>query len=83
MSKYVQPDQTGHFGVYGGRFVPETLMHAITELLEEVYEQAKQDTPEFQKQLDYYLTKYIGRETPLYFAERLTELGGAKNLFET
>ena len=44
--------------------VPETLMHAITEL-EEVYEQAKQD-PDFQKQLDYYLTKYIGRETPLY-----------------
>ncbi|RID87646.1 tryptophan synthase subunit beta [Peribacillus asahii] len=79
MSKYVQPDQTGHFGVYGGRFVPETLMHAITEL-EEVYEQAKQD-PEFQKQLDYYLEKYIGRETPLYFAEGLTKLAGGAKIY--
>ncbi|AZV42118.1 tryptophan synthase subunit beta [Peribacillus asahii] len=79
MSKYVQPDQTGHFGVYGGRFVPETLMHAITEL-EDVYEQAKQD-PEFQKQLDYYLEKYIGRETPLYFAENLTKLAGGAKIY--
>jgi tryptophan synthase beta chain len=79
MSKYVQPDQTGHFGVYGGRFVPETLMHAITEL-EEVYEQAKQD-PEFQQQLDYYLTKYIGRETPLYLAENLTEMAGGTKIY--
>ncbi|MEH6946815.1 tryptophan synthase subunit beta [Bacillus sp. JJ634] len=79
MSKYVQPDQTGHFGVYGGRFVPETLMHAITEL-EDVYEQAKQD-PEFKKQLDYYLEKYIGRETPLYFAENLTKLAGGAKIY--
>ncbi|USK61072.1 tryptophan synthase subunit beta [Peribacillus asahii] len=79
MNKYVQPDQTGHFGVYGGRFVPETLMHAITEL-EDVYEQAKQD-PEFQKQLDYYLEKYIGRETPLYFAENLTKLAGGAKIY--
>lgn len=79
MGKYVQPDQTGHFGVYGGRFVPETLVHAISEL-EEVYEQAKQD-PEFQKQLDYYLTKYIGRETPLYFAENLTRLAGGPKIY--
>ena len=79
MGKYVQPDQTGHFGVYGGRFVPETLMHAISEL-EEVYEQAKKD-PEFQKQLDYYLTKYIGRETPLYYAENLTRLAGGPKIY--
>lgn len=79
MSKYAQPDQTGHFGAYGGRFIPETLMHAITEL-EEVYEQAKQD-PEFQKQLDYYLKQYIGRETPLYFAENLTKIAGGPKIY--
>lgn len=79
MSQYTLPDQTGHFGIYGGRFVPETLMHAITEL-EEVYEQAKQDS-EFQEQLNYYLTKYIGRETPLYLAENLTKLAGGTKVY--
>src|SRR6516225_4618244 len=71
------PDQRGRFGPYGGRYVPETLMHALHQLTEH-YEQARAD-PEFQKQLDYYLHHYVGRPTPLYFAERLTrEAGGAR-----
>ncbi|RRN69058.1 tryptophan synthase subunit beta [Peribacillus simplex] len=79
MSTYTQPDKTGHFGAYGGRFVPETLMSAITEL-EDAYEQSKKD-PEFQKQLSYYLKQYIGRETPLYFAENLTKLAGGADIY--
>ena len=71
------PDTTGHFGPFGGRYVPETLMHPLQEL-EEEYFRAQHD-PEFQKELSYYLTEFVGRPTPLYFAERLTkELGGAK-----
>ena len=71
------PDATGHFGPFGGRYVPETLMHPLQEL-EEEYFRAQHD-PEFQKELSYYLTEFVGRPTPLYFAERLTkELGGAK-----
>ncbi len=71
------PDATGHFGVYGGMFVPETLMPNFLELTAE-YERAKVD-PAFQAELSYYLRDYCGRPTPLYFAERLTEeLGGAK-----
>src|SRR5438876_75043 len=71
------PDARGHFGPYGGRFVPETLMHPLQEL-EEEYSRAQQD-PEFQQELDYYLKEFCGRPTPLYFAERLTrKLGGAK-----
>jgi tryptophan synthase beta chain len=71
------PDATGHFGPYGGRFVPETLMHPLQEL-EEEYSRAQKD-PEFQKELSYYLKEFCGRPTPLYFAERLTrDLGGAK-----
>jgi tryptophan synthase beta chain len=71
------PDAQGHFGPYGGRYVPETLMHPLKEL-EEEYFRAQQD-PEFQCELSYYLTEFVGRPTPLYFAERLTkELGGAK-----
>lgn len=71
------PDARGHFGPYGGRFVPETLMHPLKEL-EEEYFRAQQD-PEFQRELTYYLTEFVGRPTPLYFAERLTrDLGGAK-----
>lgn len=67
----------GKYGKYGGRFVPEILMEAITEL-EKAYEQAKGD-PEFQRRLDYYLAEFVGRPTPLYFAENLTrKLGGAK-----
>ena len=71
------PDATGHFGPYGGRFVPETLMHPLQEL-EEEYFRAQKD-PEFQRELAYYLEEFCGRPTPLYFAERLTrDLGGAK-----
>jgi tryptophan synthase beta chain len=71
------PDAQGHFGPYGGRYVPETLMHPLMEL-EAEYFRCQQD-PEFQKELDYYLAEFVGRPTPLYFAERLTrELGGAK-----
>jgi len=71
------PDARGHFGPYGGRFVPETLMHPLKEL-EEEYFRAQQD-PEFQREFDYYLKEFCGRPTPLYFAERLTrELAGAK-----
>ena len=71
------PDAQGHFGPYGGRYVPETLMHPLQEL-EAEYFRAQHD-PEFQRELSYYLTEFIGRPSPLYFAERLTkELGGAK-----
>ena len=71
------PDARGHFGPYGGRYVPETLMHPLKEL-EEEYFRAQHD-PEFQRELSYYLKEFVGRPTPLYFAERLTnDLGGAK-----
>jgi tryptophan synthase beta chain len=71
------PDARGHFGPYGGRYVPETLMHPLQEL-EAEYFRAQPD-PEFQRELAYYLKEFCGRPTPLYFAERLTrELGGAK-----
>jgi len=67
----------GKFGKYGGRFVPEVLMAAIGEL-EEAYAQVKQD-PSFNKELEYYLSEYAGRPTPLYYAENLTrKIGGAK-----
>ena len=71
------PDAAGRFGPYGGRYVPETLVHPLREL-EEEYFRAQQD-PDFQQELDYYLREFCGRPTPLYFAQRLTEhLGGAK-----
>jgi tryptophan synthase beta chain len=71
------PDSTGHFGPFGGRYVPETLVHPLQQL-EDEYWRAQQD-PEFQRELDYYLREFVGRPTPLYFAERLTRsLGGAK-----
>ena len=71
------PDATGHFGPYGGRFVPETLVHPLQEI-EDEYLRAKDD-PEFQRELTYYLREFCGRPTTLYHAERLTrELGGAK-----
>ncbi|MBT3789600.1 MAG: tryptophan synthase subunit beta [Alphaproteobacteria bacterium] len=75
------PDENGHFGIYGGRFVAETLMPLILEL-EEAWEAAKVD-PAFQEELDYFLEHYVGRPSPLYHAERLTEhLGGAKIYFK-
>jgi len=71
------PDAHGHFGPYGGRYVPETLMHPLQEL-EAEYFRSQQD-PEFQREFEYYLKEFCGRPTPLYLAERLTrELGGAK-----
>ena len=71
------PDERGHFGRYGGRYVPETLIPALDELTAE-YQKARKDK-DFRKTLDYYLSEYVGRPTPLYYAERLTEvLGGAK-----
>ena len=71
------PDAAGRFGPYGGRYVPETLVHPLREL-EEEYFRAQKD-PEFQRELDYYLREFCGRPTPLYHAQRLTEdLGGAK-----
>ncbi len=75
------PDENGHFGIFGGRFVAETLMPLILEL-ETAYNEAKND-PEFQKELTKLLVHYGGRPSPLYFAERLTEhLGGAKIYFK-
>jgi len=75
------PDERGHFGVYGGRFVAETLMPLVLDL-EKAYNEAKQD-PQFQEEMDRYLTTYVGRPSPLYFAERLTEhCGGAKIYFK-
>ncbi|MBL1226761.1 tryptophan synthase subunit beta [Enterococcus sp. BWR-S5] len=74
---YKQPTKEGFYGNYGGQFVPETLMYAMKEL-EEVYEASKTDAA-FQEELSYYLKQYVGRENPLYYAQRLTEqIGGAK-----
>ncbi|EPF1983210.1 tryptophan synthase subunit beta [Listeria monocytogenes] len=74
---YQAPDENGFYGKFGGRFVPETLMKAVKEL-DEAYRASKTD-PAFQKELNYYLKEYVGRETPLYFAEQLTaHAGGAK-----
>ncbi len=71
------PDKRGYFGIYGGRFVPETLMPALKEL-EDAFLRSKKDK-EFQKELSHLQKTYIGRPTPLYFARRFTErLGGAK-----
>jgi tryptophan synthase beta chain len=75
------PDEEGRFGIYGGRFVAETLMPLILDL-EQAYEAAKAD-PSFRSELDGYLAHYAGRPSPLYFAERLTEhLGGARIYFK-
>ena len=71
------PDENGHFGQFGGRFVSETLMGALEEL-EEVYRKLSND-PDFQEEFDKDLAHYVGRPSPLYFAERLTDkVGGAK-----
>jgi tryptophan synthase beta chain len=75
------PDERGHFGLYGGRFVAETLMPLILDL-ERAYDDAKAD-PKFQAEMDHYLATYVGRPSPLYFAERLTEhCSGAKIYFK-
>jgi tryptophan synthase beta chain len=78
---YAWPDQDGRFGDFGGRYVAETLMPLVLEL-EQAYAAAKAD-PSFQAELDYFLKHYVGRPSPLYFAERLTEhFGGAKIYFK-
>ena len=75
------PDERGHFGIYGGQYVAETLMPLILEV-GKAWRAAKAD-PTFQSELDYYLEHYVGRPSPLYFAERLTaHLGGAKVYFK-
>jgi len=75
------PDERGHFGIFGGRFVAETLMPLILDL-EKAYADAKAD-PAFQAEMNGYLRDYVGRPSPLYLAERLTEhLGGAKIYFK-
>ena len=77
MKKETLPDKHGHFGPYGGRFVADTLMHALEEL-EAAYTQYRDD-PDFIAELETELHDYVGRETPLYFAKRLTdEAGGAQ-----
>ncbi|MCE3232537.1 MAG: trpB 1 [Rickettsiaceae bacterium] len=81
MKKYSQPDAQGHFGIYGGRYVSETLMPLILSV-EQAYLKYKDDK-EFKAELDYYLEHYVGRPSPLYFAQRLSEkLGGAKIYFK-
>ena len=71
------PDRRGHFGVYGGRYVSETLMPALIEL-EKAYGEVRRD-PAFRREFHHYLHEYAGRETPLYLAERLTKrLQGAR-----
>ncbi|WP_298428066.1 tryptophan synthase subunit beta [Rhodoblastus sp.] len=75
------PDPRGHFGIFGGRFVAETLMPLILSL-EKAYDEARQD-PAYHAELQHLLTHYVGRPSPLYFAERMTEkLGGAKIYFK-
>ncbi len=75
------PDERGHFGLFGGRFVAETLMPNVLEL-EKAYAEAKVD-PEYQEQISVLSARYVGRPSPLYFAERLTEhFGGAKIYFK-
>ncbi|WP_144015961.1 tryptophan synthase subunit beta, partial [Listeria innocua] len=73
------PDENGFYGKFGGRFVPETLMKAVKEL-DEAYRASKTDAA-FQKELNYYLKEYVGRETPLYFAEQLTAYAGGAKIY--
>ena len=81
MDRFSQPDSAGHFGEYGGVYVPETLMTALQDL-EREYLKAKDD-PEFQEELSSHLAEFAGRPTKLYFASRLTEhCGGAKIYFK-
>jgi len=76
-TNYKFPDDLGHFGQFGGRYVSETLIPALLEL-EKSYIEIKNDK-DFQKEVSYYLSEYVGRPTPLYFARSMTEkLGGAK-----
>ncbi|EKY4025554.1 tryptophan synthase subunit beta [Listeria innocua] len=76
---YQAPDENGFYGKFGGRFVPETLMKAVKEL-DEAYRASKTDAA-FQEELNYYLKEYVGRETPLYFAEQLTAYAGGAKIY--
>jgi len=77
MSHYPYPDETGRYGAFGGRYVPETLMSALLQLEQDYLRLSRDES--FQKELKYYLEQYAGRPTPLYYAERLTKhLGGPK-----
>lgn len=78
-SDFDGPDDTGHFGPYGGIFVGETLIAAVEELAE-VYEELSKDD-EFWREFDYELKHYVGRPSPLYFAERLTEASGGARIY--
>ena len=79
MKKIILPDKTGHFNGFGGRFVPETLIHALDEL-EKEYKKAKHDK-KFIQQLDYYLKEYAGRPTPLYLAANLSKYLGLNKIY--
>jgi len=77
MSHYPYPDETGRYGAFGGRYVPETLMSALLQLEQDYLRLSRDES--FQAELKYYLQQYAGRPTPLYYAERLTKhLGGPK-----
>jgi len=78
MNHSPMPDRKGHFGRFGGKFVPETLMPALAEL-EEAYQEARKDKQGFQEELNGYLRNYAGRPTPLFLAKRLKDhLGGPR-----
>ncbi len=79
MQRYLAPDKTGHFGKFGGRFVPETLMSALLEL-EQAYAATKSNAS-FQAELSEMLRDYVGRPTPLYLARRLTEHYGRARIY--
>jgi tryptophan synthase beta chain len=73
------PDRSGHYGIYGGRYVSETLMPALLELTD-AYSRIRRD-PSFKKECDYYLKQYVGRETPLYYAERFSRRVGRARIY--
>jgi tryptophan synthase beta chain len=79
MAAYTYPDARGHFGIYGGKYVPETLVQAITEL-EEAYLKVKED-PTFYTEMGQLLKDYVGRETPLYYASNLTKYANGAQIF--
>ncbi|WP_449619885.1 tryptophan synthase subunit beta [Robertmurraya sp. Marseille-Q9965] len=79
MSTYTLPNETGHFGIYGGRFIPETLMQAVKDL-EAAYKEAMKDEA-FHLELNSLLTDYVGRKTPLYYAENLTNYSGGAKIY--
>lgn len=79
MNSYTLPDERGHFGIFGGRYIPETLMKAVKEL-EAAYVEAKND-PAFQQEFKRLLSQYVGRETPLYLAENLTRYAGGAKIY--